>query len=107
MGRLAATFGTPIAAGSIFTGVFNPDKIDPSNPQAAIEFGTPFSGRPEKVRLKFSFVPGDVNKDKGGNVLDYPDACDIYALFEIRQSGTTKRLATAWFRSSDTQADYP
>ncbi|MBS2101101.1 PCMD domain-containing protein [Carboxylicivirga sp. A043] len=102
-GKLAGTFGAPISAGSIFTGVFNPDNIDPSNPQAAIEFGTPFVGRPEKIRLKYSYVPGDENKDKTGNILDYPDACDIYALLEIRLGGKTERLATAWVRSSETQ----
>ena len=104
-GRLAGTFGAPISAGSVFTGVFNPDNIDPADPQAAIEFGTPFVGRPELLRLKYSYVPGDENKDKPGNVLDYPDACDIYALLEIRLGGKTERLATAWFRSDELQED--
>lgn len=36
-GLLGSTFGAPIAAGSIFTGVFNPDNIDPTNPEAAID----------------------------------------------------------------------
>ena len=104
-GKLAATFGTPISAGSIFTGVFNSDKLDPSDPQAAIEFGTPFAGRPDKLRLKYSYQPGAENKDKSGNVLDYSDACDIYALLEVRLGGTVQRLATAWFRSSEVQAE--
>lgn len=102
-GALAGTFGAPISAGSIFTGIFNSDKIDPSNPEAAIEFGTPFTGRPKSIRLKYSYSPGAVNKDKKGNVLNYGDACDIYALFEIRLGGTTERLATAWFRSEELQ----
>jgi len=104
-GKLVGTFGTPISAGSVFTGVFNPDKIDPTNPQAAIEFGTSFAGRPAKLRFKYSYVPGEINKDKKGNVLDYPDACDIYALLEIRQGGKIERLATAWFRSSEVQSE--
>jgi hypothetical protein len=102
-GRLAGTFGAPISAGSIFTGVFDSDKIDPSNPQAAIDFGTPFSGRPGKLRFKYQFQNGEVNKDKKGDDLPYPDALDIYALLEIRLGGNTERLATAWFRSSDDQ----
>ncbi|WP_346862948.1 PCMD domain-containing protein [uncultured Draconibacterium sp.] len=102
-GALAGTFGAPISAGSIFTGVFNPDNIDPSNPEAAIEFGSPFTGRPKSIRVKYSYSPGAVNKDKKGNVLDYGDACDIYALFEIRLGGNTERLATAWFRSEEAQ----
>lgn len=104
-GRLAGTFGAPISAGSIFTGIFNSDKIDPSNPEAAIEFGTPFSGRPTKLRFKYQYQGGEVNKDKDGNELGYPDMCDIYALLEIRLGGSTERLATAWFRSADPQED--
>jgi hypothetical protein len=104
-GKLAGTFGAPISAGSVFTGVFNPDNIDPSNPQAAIEFGTPFVGKPEKLRLKYSYVTGPVNKDKQGNILNYKDACDIYAFLEVRIGGKTERLATAWFRSDELQED--
>ncbi|WP_217495825.1 PCMD domain-containing protein [Mangrovivirga cuniculi] len=100
-GSLAGTFGAPIAAGSIFTGRFNPDEIDISDPEAAIEFGTPFTGRPVKVRFKYQYIPGDVNKNKVGEVLEYPDMLDIYALLEVRLGGKTERLATAWFRSSD------
>ncbi len=105
-GFLAGTFGAPISAGSVYTGVFNTDKIDPSNPQAAIDFGIPFSGRPEKLRLKYQFKRGEVNKDKKGKVLEYPDMLDIYALLEIRIGGKTERLATAWFRSSENQPEF-
>lgn len=104
-GHLAATFGTPISAGSVFTGKFNKDNIDPSDPEAAIDFGTPFAGRPAQVQLKYSYAPGDENKDKDGNLLPDSDQCDIYALLEIRTSSTTERLATAWFRSPNTQSD--
>jgi hypothetical protein len=103
-GKLAGTFGAPIAAGSLFTGIFNSDKIDPSDPEAAIEFGTPFSGRPTQLRFKYSYQPGAENKDKSGNVLAFGDACDIYALLEIRLGGKTERLATAWFRSDAMQS---
>ncbi|WP_223033984.1 PCMD domain-containing protein [Hanstruepera marina] len=102
-GTLAGTFGAPISAGSLFTGYFDPDNIDLSNPQAAIEFGTPFSGRPLKIRFKYSYVPGEENKDRDGDLLSYSDACDIYALLEIRQGGEIQRLGTAWFRSDITQ----
>lgn len=104
-GPLGNVFGTPISAGSIFTGLFNPDKINPADPEAAIEFGTPFAARPKKIKLKYSYNPGAINKDKAGNVLDYSDACDIYALLEVRLNGKVERLATAWFRSSDVKSD--
>ncbi|WP_027136701.1 PCMD domain-containing protein [Gaetbulibacter saemankumensis] len=106
MGDLAATFGTPIAAGSIFTGYFDSDNIQISDPQAAIVFGTPFAGRPAKLRFKYSFIPGPENKNKQGELLDFSDACDIYALLEFRQGGETQRLATAWFRSDQIQEEF-
>jgi len=98
-GKLSATFGAPISAGSIITGVFNPDNLDPSNPQAAIDFGALFSGRPKSFVMKYSYKPGAENKDKNGDVLHYSDKCDIYAFLEIREGNEIKRLATAWFRS--------
>jgi hypothetical protein len=101
-GLLPASLGMPISAGSLFTGYFNPDNLDPADPQAAIEFGTPFTGRPVKLRFKYQFEAGEVNKDREGNELNYPDMLDIYALLEIRLNGVTERLATAWFRSSET-----
>ena len=100
-GAIPAGLGMPIAAGSLFTGYFNPDNLDPTDPEAAIEFGTPFTGRPMKLRFKYQFTPGEENKDKDGNELPYPDMLDIYAKLEIRLGGTTERLATAWFRSAD------
>ena len=105
-GPIAGAFGTPISAGSIFTGVFNSDNLDPSNPSAAIEFGTPFAGRPTKFKFKYSYTPGQTNKDRKGNELSYGDACDIYAILEVRSSNQVKRLATAWFRNDQTQAEF-
>ena len=104
-GLLPASLGMPISAGSLFTGYFNPDNLDPTDPQAAIEFGTPFTGRPVKMRFKYQFEAGEVNKDRDGNELNYSDMLDIYAFLEIRLNGVTERLATAWFRSSDAVED--
>ena len=101
-GDLAAGFGTPISAATIYTGKFDPDKINISDPQAAIDFGTPFSGRPKSFKVKYAFVPGAENKDKQGNPLTYRDACDIYLLLEVRNDAGNKRLATAWFRNENT-----
>jgi hypothetical protein len=98
-GDLAANFGTPISAATIYTGKFDPDKIEISDPEAAIDFGTPFAGRPASFRLKYSYDPGTENKDKQGNALPFNDACDIYLLLEFRSGSGVKRLATGWFRS--------
>ncbi len=104
-GKLAGTFGAPISAGSLFTGVFNSDNLDVSDPEAALDLGTPFVGRPKKVRFKYSYLPGDENTDKKGNVLNYNDACDIYAFLEVKIGDKSQRLATAWFRSDKNQTD--
>lgn len=108
-GSLSATFGAPISAGSIYTGKFDPDNINPSDPSAAINFGTPFAARPSSFKIKYSYAPGAENKDKKGNPLDYGDASDIYILLEVRSGSSTKRLATAWFRNEakvDNLTDY-
>lgn len=102
-GPLGTVFGTPISSGSIFTGFFNADNIDVANPEAAIEFGTPFAGRPNALKLKYSYEPGATNKDQSGTELNFSDACDIYALLEVRINNTVERLGTAWFRSDDLQ----
>ncbi len=103
-GKLAGTFGAPISLQDQYLPGFlirikliHPIRKPPSNLEHH------FSGRPTKLRFKYQYQPGEENKDKRGNVLDYPDMLDIYALLEIRLGGKTERLATAWFRSSDDQ----
>lgn len=104
-GDLAAGFGTPISGGSIYTGVFNSDNLDLNNPQAAIDFGTPFSARPLAFKIKYQFNAGEENKDKEGNILPYGDGCDIYVLLEFRTGSSVKRLATAWYRNDIDNSD--
>ena len=105
-GRLPASLGFPISAGTVYTGKFLPDKIDPTNPRAAIDFGTPFAGRPAAFEIEYSYIPGPENKDKNGNLLPFDDNCDIYALLEVRQGDDVRRLATAWFRSDQVQEGF-
>ena len=49
------------------------DNIDINDPRAAVELGTPFTGRPEKFRIEYSYKPGEHNKDRQGNALPYED----------------------------------
>ncbi len=104
-GGLPSSLGFPISAGTIYTGSFNSDNLDPSDPRAAIDFGTQFSGRPNSFSVDYSYIPGEENNDKKGDPLPYGDQCDIYVLLEVRSTGSVKRLATAWFRSGDLQSD--
>lgn len=104
-GPLGSVFGAPISAGSLFAGVFNPDKIDPADPTAATEFGTPFAGRPAAIQFKYSYTPGETNKNKAGTELGYSDAADVYAFLEVRLNDEVERLATAWLRTDELQED--
>jgi hypothetical protein len=105
-GRLPASLGFPISAGTIYTGEFLPDNIDPTDPRAAIDFGTPFAGRPAAFQIEYSYLPGPENKDKNGDALPFDDNCDIYVLLEVRQGDDDiRRLATAWFRSNQVQEE--
>ncbi len=105
-GKLAGTFGAPISAGSIYTGKFVSENIDPADPEAAIDFGTNFSARPVAFKLKYIYQPGPVNKDKEGNILGDGDQCEMYILLEVRMNDSIKRLATAWFRSDENLTDF-
>ena len=98
-GPLPAAFGTPISAATIYIGKFNTENIDPSDPRAAIDFGSPFTGRPKAFTLDYTYQPGPENQDRNQGPLPYSDQCDIYLLLEVRNQSSVKRLGTAWFRS--------
>ena len=71
-----------------------------------------FDCRPKAFNLKYLYVPGSENTSKQGNPVKYGDAFDIYLLLEVRNSSSSKRPATAWFRSDEskngiTQLDIP
>jgi len=104
-GSFPAGLGFPISAGTIYTGKFNSANLDPTDPRAAIDFGTNFSGRPNSFEIEYSYAPGSENKDKSGAPLPYGDACDIYVLLEVRTNNDSRRLATAWFRSDEAVPD--
>jgi hypothetical protein len=95
--------GPRIAAGSLFTGLF---ELNITNPPASVKDGIPFTSRPTHFRLKMKYQPGEDNRDKDGNALTYDDAADIYVLLEIRSGDDKTRLATAWYRSSEAFPDW-
>lgn len=91
-----------LAAATIFTGTFDKDAAlaNPTNPRAAVNFGTPFTSRPKAVKFEYKYTPGAENRDAAGTLLQYSDQADIYLLLEVRSGETASRLATAWFRDS-------
>ncbi len=86
-GALGEMFGSPIASGNLFMGVFD---LDISNPLKSTHFGMPINYTPKSLRGHYKYKSGDVFKrytDENGNkiiqgeVLDRKDSCAIYAVF--------------------------
>jgi hypothetical protein len=94
-----------IAAATLFTGSFKDGFPSIEDPRSNIDFGMPYTSVPTGFKVMYIYVPGDSYEDGDGNPLPGADACDIYVMLEVweEQEGTTikKRVATAWYRSSD------
>jgi hypothetical protein len=95
--------GPRIAAGSLFTGTF---ELNIADPPSSVKAGIPFTSRPTYFKIKMKYQPGDENQGTNGDPLTYDDSADIYALLEVRSGDNTSRLATAWYRSSETFTDW-
>ncbi len=95
--------GPRIAAGSLFTGFFELNILDPPK---SIKPGIPFNSRPASFKIQMKYQPGEENKDGDGNPLPYDDMADIYVLLEVWNGDEKQRLATAWYRSSDTHTEW-
>lgn len=97
---------TKFASGNLFTGVFNPKGVSAlnmtgyDNGNELIDFGMPFTGRPEYIEVDFTYS-GD------------GDSCDIYIVLENRtlvenqgmnqyrgSSDVNTLVASAWYRST-------
>jgi hypothetical protein len=98
LGNLGQLVSQRMGAGSIFTGSF---VLDIANPLNSTRFGIPFSARPKSFSISYSYQPGTPYRNNKGVVLNKVDSCDIYLLLENRETSNTRRIATAWFRSSD------
>lgn len=86
-GALGAMFGSPMAAGNIFTGKF---KLNIANALKSTLFGIEYKHEPLKLTGYYKYKSGkeykqftdsDGNKISGGKVLDIKDECSIYAVF--------------------------
>lgn len=80
-GRFGAAMGMPIAAGSVFNGYFHIEYATTDALKATV-FGAPFKHKPARVSAWLKFEPGEVFKDKKGNVVpNVVDEPDIYIVF--------------------------
>lgn len=97
---------TKFASGNLFTGVFNPKGVSAinmtsyGNGNELIDFGMPFTGRPEYIEVDFTY------NGQG-------DSCDIYIVLENRMltenqgmnqyrgsSDVNTLVASAWYRAT-------
>lgn len=79
-GALGAMFGAPIAAGNLFTGVF---EVNLGNMLKSTHFGLPFRKIPQTLVGYYKYTAGSKFTDKSGHELARKDRPDIYAvLFE-------------------------
>ena len=106
----------PITAATLFTGVFNLSGAisNPTNPQAAVLFGTPFIYSPVSFKVKYKYTSGrwlkkaklrDVNNIFGGfteNGIEGEDQCAIYAILENRDKSPVVEVARAELFSAST-----
>jgi hypothetical protein len=98
-----------IAAATIYTGEFTSGFPSVTDPRSNITFGTPFTGMPLSFSTDYQYVPGDSYEDADGNVIPGNDTCDVYVLLQIldeNDPSNVQRVATAWFRSGETQTEW-
>lgn len=82
-GDTGASFGAPMAAGSLFLG-----KLDPSlllgEPIKSTQFGIPFSQAPSKLAGYYKYSAGEIYKEGKEIVEGKKDTFDLYAmLYEV------------------------
>jgi len=107
----------PITAGTIFTGIFSlADAIaNPTDPEKATLFGTPFIFRPSGFKFKFKYQAGEdyiqatlinpTNIFGGFTIEDISgeDECTIYAFLEVRDGDQITEIARTKMESGTTE----
>lgn len=106
MTTVAAPLIVRIAAATLFTGSFTDGFPSATDPRSNIDFGAPFSGRPEAFTIDYRYMPGDSYEDADGNPLQGGDECDIYVLLQKREGDQVERIGTGWFRDGTAVADW-
>lgn len=99
----------PITAGTLFTGKFDLELAikNPTKPENAVSFGTPFVFIPKKMKIKYQYVPGKKliqaklkNPDNlfdgftVEEVLGEEDECDVYVYLENKSGNEPVKIAT-------------
>lgn len=83
-GPIAAMVKMPMAAGNLFIGKFITETAL-RDALKSTQFGTPFDGKPVKLTGYYKYKPGDVYKDRYGNVEDRVDEGAVYSIMYKNQ----------------------
>ena len=78
-GAIAAMMNMRLAAGNFFIGDFNIVTALRA-PRESTHFGVPHNYKPIKFSGYMSYQAGESYQDEDGNIIDYPDSCDIYTI---------------------------
>ena len=91
-GNILGIINVPIAAGSLFTGVFNPLNAL-INPLLATQFGQPFYDKPTRLTgsYKYKAGTGDYIAPDGNPIPGVKDSCSIFAVL-FKSDQTLNRL---------------
>lgn len=91
-GSLARILKKPIAAGNLYLGKFNTDKVM-SNSVEATEMGIPFAQEPVKVTGYYKYRPGERFTDKNMTVVpNRTDSASIYAVLYPNKDNNGKSI---------------
>jgi Putative carbohydrate metabolism domain len=107
----------PITAGTIFTGIFSLAEAiaNPTDPEKATLFGTPFIFRPTGFKFKYKYQAGEdyvqatlinpTNIFGGFTIADISgeDECTIYAFLEVRDGDQITEIARTKMESGTTE----
>lgn len=78
-GALGARFGSPIAAGNLFLGEFDPSSAL-TDALTTTHFGTVYKYTPKALTGYYKYQPGEQITDKQNNKVDGTDIFDIYGV---------------------------
>ena len=102
MGFFGSIAGKGVAAGNIFTGIFDIGNTVNARPV----FGIPYTQMPKAFKVDYKYTPANGLLDGKRKPIEGQDAMDMYLILEKREGDKVKRLGVAWYRSGETQEEW-
>ena len=103
MGLLGVLGGNKgIAAGNIFTGIFEIGNTINAHPV----FGAPYTQTPMAFQIDYKYLPVEGLMNGKRESIAGKDAMDMYLILEKREGKEVKRLGVGWYRSDKTQQEW-